>query len=415
MAVTLFRQQAIDHQRHRIWGEVALSVPLSYTLVTGFLALSLLVAASFIATHTYSRKEHAIGFLLPTSGIARITPPRPGIISAVSVVEGQRVERGATLLKVTDTQTSEQGENLDATKADELRKQRGELQAQRALERDKTAVEEQGLQSRIESGEEGLLALQRQQAIQVDRINIAQRQMAGAIELAGKGYFSAVELRRRQDAYLAEQQSESALAREAAAKQAELGQLRDNLRQLPIATAQRTAQFAASISEIDARLTEIEGRRGYQVQAPIAGRVSTLQAWVGKTADPKIPVLSIVPADDVLEAELLIPARAIGYVAPGQTVQISYDTFPFAQFGFARGTVRVVSHTMLKPDEIVGPLQLREPSYPISVALQRQTVTAHGAELPLEPDLQLQADIVSEQRTLLAWILEPAFGAWRQR
>ena len=49
-----------------------------------------------------------------------------------------------------------------------------------------------------------------------------------------------------------------------------------------------------------------------------------------------MPALSIVPDDDVLEAQLLVPARAIGFVAAGQTVHISYDTFPFQQFGFAR-------------------------------------------------------------------------------
>ena len=109
----------------------------------------------------------------------------------------------------------------------------------------------------------------------------------------------------------------------------------------------------------------------------------------------------------------MVPARAIGFIAPGQTVQISYDTFPSEQFGFAQGTVRSVSRTMLKPEEIVGPVQLREPSYPVAVALQRQTMRAHGAELSLEPDLQLQADILSERRTLLAWMFEPVLRFWR--
>jgi membrane fusion protein len=413
MAVTLFRQQAIDHQRYRIWGEVALSLPASYALATAFVALSVFTAMLLVATQTYARKEHAVGFLLPTTGIARIMPPRSGTISAVAVVEGQHVERGAPLLTVTDSETSEQGENLDAAKTGELRKQRSELQAQIALEREKADVEAQRLQSQIDSGRKGLAELEHQRAIEVDRIGIAQQQLRGAVELAGKGYLSIVELRRRQDAHLAEQQSESSLAREAAGKQAELTALRDNLRQLPMATAQRISQFDGSIAEIDTRLKEIEGRRAYQLQAPVAGHVSALQAWIGKTADPKIPVLSIVPDGDVLDAELLIPARAIGFIAPGQTVQISYDTFPFEQFGFARGTVRSVSHTMLKPDEIVGPVVLHEPSYPVAVALQRQTVRAHGAELPLEPDLQLQADIVSEQRTLLAWILDPVLSVWR--
>ena len=38
MTVALFRQEAIDHQRLRIWGEVTLALPISYALVTGFIA-----------------------------------------------------------------------------------------------------------------------------------------------------------------------------------------------------------------------------------------------------------------------------------------------------------------------------------------------------------------------------------------
>jgi membrane fusion protein len=413
MSVTLFRREAIDHQRLAIWGEVALSLPASYALATGFVALSIFAAMLFIATQTYARKEQAVGFLMPTTGIARIVPPRPGIVSAVAVVEGQHVDRGAPLLTVTNPETSEQGENLDAAKTDELRKQRADLRMQAALERDRSKIAAQRLQSQIDSAVKGIAELERQQALQADRIDIAQRQLSGAVELAAKGYLSKVELRRREDAYLAERQSQSSLAREAAGKQAELATLQADLRQLPMTTVQRISQFAARIAEIDTSLKEIEGRRGYQLQAPIAGRVSALQAWVGKAADPKIPALSIVPDGDVLEAELLIPARAIGFIAPGQAVQISYDTFPFEQFGFARGTVLWVSHTMLKPDEIVGPLQLTEPCYPVAVALQRQTIRANGAELPLEPDLQLHADILSERRTLLAWLLDPVLGVWR--
>ena len=80
--------------------------------------------------------------------------------------------------------------------------------------------------------------------------------------------------------------------------------------------------------------------------------------------------------------------------------------------GMAGGPVRPPL-AMLKPEEIVGPVQLREPSYPVAVALQRQTMRAHGAELSLEPDLQLQADILSERRTLLAWVFEPVLRFWR--
>ena len=412
MSINLFRQEAIDHQRFRIWGEVAIALPNSYALVTGFIALSVLAMALFIATHDYARKEHASGFLVPTEGIARISPPRAGTITAVHVSEGQHVGRGGPLLTVTDPETSARGENIDDAKAARLREQHAQLQDQIRLERQKAEVEEQRLQSQIRGISDEIAALARQQAIQTERVKIANRQLAGAIELADKGYLSKVEMRRRQDAYLAEQQSESALAKERADKEAGLSQHQNALQQLPIATAQRISQLKANIAELEVRLKEIDGKRGYLLSAPVSGRVSALQAWVGKLADSRMPALAIVPDGDVLEAELLVPARAIGFIAPGQTVHISYDTFPFQQFGFARGSVRTVSHTLLKPDEIVGPLILREPSYRVGVALERQTMRAYGAELPLEPDLQVQADILFERRTLLAWILDPLLSAW---
>jgi membrane fusion protein len=414
MTVALFRQEAIDHQRLRIWGEVTLALPMSYTLLTGFIAASVLAAALFIGTQSYARKEHATGFLVPSAGVARIAPPRPGTVIDVAVREGQHVERGALLITVSDAETSERGENVDTAKALELQAQRDRLRDQIGLEREKSQLEARQLQSQIATARQEISEFRHQETIQADRIEIARQQLSGALELAAKGYLSRVELRSRQDAHLAEQQSESALAKERLAKEAELSGLQDKLQQLPIATAESAARTEAEIAEIETRLKDVDRERGYQLRAPIAGRVSALQAWVGKSADPRLPVLSIVPEGDVLKAELLVPARAIGFVASGQTVQISYDTFPFQQFGFARGTVRSVSRTLLKPDEIVGPALVREASYRVEVALERQTIRAYGAELPLEPDLELQADVVAERRSLISWLLDPLVSVWRR-
>ena len=414
MTVTLFRQEAIDHQRLRICGEVTLALPKSYALLTGFIAASIIAAALFIGTQSYARKEHATGFLVPSAGIARIAPPRPGTVIDVAVREGQHVERGALLLTVSDAETSERGENVDTAKALELQAQRDRLRDQIGLEREKSQLEARQLQSQIATARQEISEFRHQETIQTDRIEIARQQLSGALELAAKGYLSRVELRNRQDAHLAEQQSESALAKERLAKEAELSGLQDKLQQLPIATAERAARTEAEIAEIETRLKDVDRERGYQLRAPIAGRVSALQAWVGKSADPRLPVLSIVPEGDVLKAELLVPARAIGFVASGQTVHISYDTFPFQQFGFARGTVRSVSRTLLKPDEIVGPALVREASYRVEVALERQTIRAYGAELPLEPDLELQADVVAERRSLISWLLDPLVSVWRR-
>jgi membrane fusion protein len=57
----------------------------------------------------------------------------------------------------------------------------------------------------------------------------------------------------------------------------------------------------------------------------------------------------------------------------------------------------------------------REPFYRINVSLARQTVTAYGEAVPLQPGMLLEADVVLERRRLVEWMLEPLFtltGKW---
>ena len=45
MSTSLFRQEVIDYQRFRIWGEVTIALPNSYALVTSFIALGTVAPA----------------------------------------------------------------------------------------------------------------------------------------------------------------------------------------------------------------------------------------------------------------------------------------------------------------------------------------------------------------------------------
>jgi len=48
-----------------------------------------------------------------------------------------------------------------------------------------------------------------------------------------------------------------------------------------------------------------------------------------------------------------------------------------------------------------------EPLYPITVALDQQTVQAYGQAQPLVPGMQLEADVLLDRRRLIEWIFEP--------
>ncbi|HUB13752.1 MAG TPA: HlyD family efflux transporter periplasmic adaptor subunit [Acetobacteraceae bacterium] len=364
-------------------------------------------AIGFLASGDYARKETVSGFLVPTVGVSKIFPPRTGLVTAVDVVEGQLVEAGAPLLTVQVGQTDSQGSDVDAEVLQTLTRQRDALFEQAKLEQARTAEERARLRDEVIGLSRETTALQAQLEEQHLRSAVAEDQVAKVRELVAQGYISVVEFKRRQDNYLAQRQNEAALAQQIVEKQSAAAQQGHALDELSGQLAARLSVLRGEQAGLEGRLAETSGRRAYQLRAPVSGRISALQARVGLVADPTIPQLAIVPTGSVLEAELLVPARAAGFVAPGQTVRLAYQAFPYQRFGLYGGRVRNVSRTLLRPAEIVGPMAVRDPSYRVTVTLDRQSIQAFGREFPLGADMTVKADIVFDRRSLLDWVLDP--------
>ncbi|HET7883996.1 MAG TPA: HlyD family efflux transporter periplasmic adaptor subunit [Acetobacteraceae bacterium] len=411
----LFRAEAIAHQRDPLAGSAALPVPPSAASLT-WLVLALLAAASVVlAGGSYARKETAPGFLTPTIGVAKVLPPRAGVVVAVAVIEGERVEAGTPLLTVQVGQTDENGSDVDSGVLQSIGRQRSSLLQQIELEQAKTTAEHEQVQHRIDGLRAEIVALQAELAAQHERTQVADEQVVAVRDLVKQGYISVVEFKHRQDNLLAQRQNEAALVRQIVERQGVVTQQSDALHQLPDSLAARILVLRASISDLDGRLAEIAGRRAYLLRASVAGQVSALQARVGLTADPTVPLLSIVPTGSILQAELFVPARAIGFVEAGQTVRLAYEAFPFQRFGLHGGRVISVSRNLLRPAELIAPIAIGEPSYRVTVSLDRQSLPAFGREFPLGPDMTLRADIVFDRRSLLAWVFEPLLslrGRW---
>ena len=123
--------------------------------------------------------------------------------------------------------------------------------------------------------------------------------------------------------------------------------------------------------------------------------------------------MTLVPAGSRLEARLYGPSRAIGFVRPGQRVLLRYEAFPHQKFGQYEGVVRSVSRSTVGPAELSGQgaplpgLVPGEPVYRVTVELAAQTATAYGEAVPLQPGMQLEADVLIETRRLYQWVLDP--------
>ena len=91
------------------------------------------------------------------------------------------------------------------------------------------------------------------------------------------------------------------------------------------------------------------------------------------------------------------------------------QAFPYQRFGTLKGTVRVMSNTVLGPTEISIPgLNIQEPVFRVRVTLPSDVIQAYGETVPLQPGMLLAADIVFDRRSLVEWLFDPLFAVGRR-
>lgn len=173
----------------------------------------------------------------------------------------------------------------------------------------------------------------------------------------------------------------------------------NNLKQQLAQNQQARIQNAASWAEV--------------LQAPANGIVSSVLVHAGEAVQPGQTLVSVMPAHSALQAQLLVPSSAIGFVHQGTPVVLHYQAFPYQKFGVQHGTVTDVSRSALTPAEVtalLGQNPPREPMYRVKVQLASQSVEAYGKRHTLLPGMALTADLLLDRRRMIEWIFEPLYG-----
>lgn len=114
-----------------------------------------------------------------------------------------------------------------------------------------------------------------------------------------------------------------------------------------------------------------------------------------------------------LEAELLIPERALATVDVGADVLLRFPAYPHQRYGQYRGRVLRISRTPTTEASSGVDANGRavEARYRAAVVLEKQRVRDdRGVERDLRPGLGVMAEIVVEKRPLYRWLFEPLIG-----
>jgi membrane fusion protein len=411
--VGLFREQVIDAQANRLWGDVVLVQPLSTRVLTPLLLALALAAGAFVSMAPYPRTETAAGFLAPGAGVSKLYPRSAGIVESLAVDLGQSVVEGQVLMTISAGTALSDGRLLERDLREQL------LQQKRQIEAKLTAAAELSA-SQQRRGREGLEALHAQIAqvegtrtLLAKRIQLAAQREGRFATLRAKGLLSEMDYQKERDTGFSLSTEIRQLDAEILKRKDEINVAKAELEAGPLRDAQQRADFRFQLADLEARLREMESRSSYAIQAPIHGRIAMLQATPGASVSPEMPVAIVMPADARFEANLFVPTRAIGLIEPGQPVGIRYTAFPYQQFGVYRGRVRRVESAILNPTELKIPVRLDEAVYRVIVEPDAQSVVTSGRSYPLQAGMLLEAEIVLERRSILEWILEPLYSLRR--
>ncbi|MGE0516047.1 MAG: HlyD family efflux transporter periplasmic adaptor subunit [Hyphomicrobiaceae bacterium] len=410
----LFRKEAVAHATRRLDGQVVLATPLSVRTLGLLLAAIVFGATIFAALGTYSRKANVAGYLIPDQGMIRAAAPASATLQSLIVKEGDVISAGdriAVLSMSTEISTGNVGDVISLGLTSETAAARTKAESRLA----QLEVEREQAKIRLSKSEAEHKQITIQVGLQGQRLQIARAEYERGVEIASKGFLARREVDSRRLALLSAEQELAAHHRQLASVESAIADIKARLASIPLEIDAARSEASTAQASLQQRRAEAEARRLQFVLAPVSGRIAALPVTAGQPIATGGTIAVIVPVGGKLEAELLAPSRAIGFVQPGQDVAISLQAFPYQRFGTIHGTIRTVSSTVISPAEVgFQGLRVEEPVFRIRVSLANETMMAYGQAIPLQPGMLASAEIVFDRRSLLRWLLDPIYAVGRR-
>ena len=308
----------------------------------------------------------APGKLEPIGDVKTVQMPQGGVLKEMLVKEGERVSKGEVLMR---------------------------LDSEASVER------ESGLQTSIAAKRQELVLKQTEFSRYLE-LNQTEQQVAKSTLALDLEVLGRLKRLKSQGAiadlqYL--QQSTKVKQDEGDVSKARV----DRPRQSAILRQQIQA-LGGEIADLSTKLIESKVANRYQViRSPVDGLVFDLKptgpGFVGQGSEP---VMKIVPFD-ALQAKVEVPSSKIGFVRPGQGVDVSIDSFPASDFGVLEGVIKRIGSDALPPDQMN-----KDYRYPVDVQLKSQKLRlSSGQRLPLQVGMSLNANIKLRKVTYLQLLL----------
>ena len=399
-------------------------------LVTIFLFFAFFVVWASLAT--LDEVTRGDGKIIPSSEVQALQTLEAGIIEEILVKEGQQVESGQIIARLSDIEASS---DLGANRARYLGLLASITRLQAEAEGKETfkfpdevisgapnsVTEEMNAFRANQKQREGQISVLQQQLAQreqeVDELNTRIGDLRGVIRLQRD--------ERRMIAPLVERGSApklELLQLDRAIKE-KTSELNSATSQLPraksaieeakarIADMESTARAEAQ-TELAAKLTEMneirerlsalkERKTRTEIRSPVSGTIQEITVkTIGGVVRPGEDFVKIVPKDDQLIVEARVKPSDRAFIYPGQQAIIKLTAYDFSIYGGLKGELLDISADTFEDEQGNSYYRVRLRTY--ETELKRK-----GEVLPIIPGMVASVDILTGEKTVMQYLLKP--------
>lgn len=163
----------------------------------------------------------------------------------------------------------------------------------------------------------------------------------------------------------------------------------------------RIVEDRKQLQAIEEELVKAEEKeRLSRIVAPIDGFVQQLEIHtLGAVLTPAQPLMLIVPTGGMIEYEVWLENRDIGFVHAGQDAEIKVETFSFQKYGTLEGHVKSVA-TEAKQDEKRGLI------YQAILETSRDHYVLDGRKVSLLPGMAVTGEIKIRRKRIIEYFLD---------
>ncbi|TIH15589.1 HlyD family type I secretion periplasmic adaptor subunit [Marinifilum sp. JC120] len=377
----------------------------------------------------------AEGKIIPSGRVKTIQPLEHGVVSKILVHDGQLVKKGDLLIELDTTSSGADVDRYDA-ELDAARMEKARLDALLAwkpnlgrlprlvapkgtepyeVEQEKRylAQEAEALLSKLKTYDNEVRRIKAQMqaakhtvqklknTLPIITKQAAMRKQLYNQDVAPENEWLEIETQRiqvEQDFKTEQQKYEEAEASMLLALEQRVQTLSEYRRDLLERRTQVSTQVQSLVQELK-KATQVDTLQ--RIVAPVSGKVQQLNVHtVGGVVTPAQPLMILVPENFKLEIEAKVQNKDIGFVRPGQSVEVKLEAFPFTEYGIVDGTLRHVSGDAVQTEK--GELY-----YNARVDMAQTFILVNGRKVNLSPGMRASAEVKIRQRRLIEFFLSP--------